>query len=200
MRKKHNKKQTQEEENKEELEQEQNSNEESVEEENNQEDEKDQKIDELEKELEKYKQIASNTQNQYLTLKNDFDAFKRKTEEQKDQQKIDNFVDAISNIIPLIEDLRSTVENMPEDLAEDNRAKGVKMIYESMIKKLNSMWVYQIESVWLAPDEQYHEPIGKEQVEEDNKGKIVKEFQKGYYYDTWEEKKVIQVAKVVIGE
>ncbi len=155
------------------------------------------KVQELEKQLEEYKQIAWNSQNQYLILKNDFDSYKSRVEKAQKDQELNTLIDVSKKMIPIIEELRKTLDNMPEDLEWNSWAEWIKVLYKSMIKKLESMNIYQYDSIWLDLDENYHEPISSVP-DSENAGKIVDEFEKLYIYKKEDKEKIVQVAKVVV--
>lgn len=155
----------------------------------------------LKQKLEDMKQIASNSQSQYITLKYDFESYMSRVDREKSQQKINSKIDSIKNIFPFIENLRKTVENIPRDLENNDFAKWVKLIYDNMIKNLESMNVYSIDSIWKEPDIELHQPIWTEKVEDKKmKWKIVKEYEKWFYLLHDEEKNIIVSSKVIVWE
>jgi molecular chaperone GrpE (heat shock protein) len=78
---------------------------------------------ELIRKLEDMKQIATTSQSQYITLKYDFDAYISRMDRDKSQQKINSKMDSIKNIFPFIENLRKTIEHIPEKLKDNDFAK-----------------------------------------------------------------------------
>lgn len=154
-------------------------------------------IDKMKLEVENYKQIAASSQNQYVLLKNDFDSYKRRVEENEKKQKIEQLINITQKIIPIVEDLRKTLDSMPKDLESNSWAQWVSVLYKSLLKKLNSMWIEQIDSLWDKLNENYHEPIAS-QVDKKNIGKIINEFEKWYIYRKWDEEIIVQAAKVVV--
>lgn len=168
-----------------------------------QEDEKEQLLEQiklLEKDVEKYKQIASNTQSQYMTLKTDFESYKNRIESKEKEQKTNIFIDSVKWLISLVEELRITVENVPEELKDNSWANGVVVLYKNLLKKLEEMNVYQIDSIWKDLNENYHEPISSEDADDGNKWKIMKEFEKLYVYKDWDNEYVVKPAKVIVGK
>ncbi len=155
------------------------------------------KLKETEKELEKYKQIASNTQNQYVTLKRDFDAYIKRTDDAKKRQEWDMLIETAKKFIPFVEELRKTIENIPEDMQDNWRVKWVELLYQNCLKNLEKMNIYQVNSIWKPLDENYHEPIWGKQ-DSQNSGNIVDEMEKLYIYRDWQSEEVIQPAKVIV--
>ena len=58
------------------------------------------------------------------------------------------------------------------------------MIYDKFLKTLEHLHIKPIASVGLVPDSFLHEPVSVEPVEDEKlKGKIIKEFERGFVYD-----------------
>jgi hypothetical protein len=57
-----------------------------------------------------------------------------------------------------------------------------------------------IESIWLEPNVDYHEPLWVEETQDETmKWKIIKEYEKWFLLTQWDNKIVIKTAKVVVG-
>lgn len=73
------------------------------------------------------------------------------------------------------------------------------MIYDKFLTTLEGLHIKAIPSIGLVPDSFLHEPVSMEPVEDENmKGKIIKEFERGFMYEKDGEKKVIRVSKVIV--
>ncbi len=154
----------------------------------------------LEEDLKKLKEVTAHTQAQYVDLKRDFDLYIQRIEKQQKEIKDNTFVEVIKQLIPIIEQLRLSVENIPEDLKNNSWAKWVVMVYDNIKKFLESKWVVIEDSVWKEIDLEKHEPIGYEEVDEDMKNKVVKEHSKLYLYKKGDNIVIISPAKVVVGK
>jgi molecular chaperone GrpE len=74
-------------------------------------------------------------------------------------------------------------------------------MYDNFLKALESFNIRPIESVGLAPDSLVHEPVSVQPVDDENlKGKIVQEFERGFFYEKGEDKRVVVTSKVVVGQ
>ncbi|MFA5747989.1 MAG: nucleotide exchange factor GrpE [Candidatus Absconditabacterales bacterium] len=160
-----------------------------------------QKIIELETSNKQFQEIAKKAQYDYLNLKLDFDRFQRQIQENSKNLGIDLLLSVVKKFLPFLEDLRKSLENITPEHQEDPLSKGVKIVYEKFLKTLQSMNIYPIESIGLVPDSFFHEPVSMQSTENKKlKGKIVQEFERGFYYQKDGEKKVITHSKVIIGE
>lgn len=163
------------------------------------------KLEELEQEnnklIEKIKtleEVAARTQSQYVNLKNDFDMYMSRMERTSKEQKVKSLIQGVKSILPIIEELRKSVENIPDDLKEHNWTKGITIIYNNALKKLQSLNIYEIQGIGKEPDTNLHEPIGTQPADKKNKWKIIQEYEKWFVYKQDDEQIVIKPAKVIV--
>ncbi len=159
------------------------------------------KIAQLEKELAEQKEITKRAQYDYINLKMDFDRRQRLKEEEGKTAHIDTLIASVQKFLPFVESLRKSIETIPADQQENALAKGVIMTYNKFVQTLEGMKIKQIESIGLVPDGLFHEPVSAQPVEDEAmKGKIIAEFEKWFFYDDGQTKKIITTSKVVIGQ
>ncbi len=158
-----------------------------------------QKIDELEWKNKELFEIAKKAQLDYLNLKTDFDMFHRQTKDANKSMAVDSLISMVKRFLPFIEDLRKSLDHVWEWHSEDPLTKWVQMIYNKFIKTLESLNIKPIESIWLEPDSLFHEPVNVVDSGEENKWKIVQEYERWFYYEKDGEKKIIVASKVVVG-
>jgi molecular chaperone GrpE (heat shock protein) len=104
-------------------------------------------LEQLEAENQKLKQIASTLQTQYLNLSEEFEAYRKRISNQQEQQKIQNLIDIIKKIIPLVEQLRISIENIPKDIQNHKWVEGIRLTYKNLLKILESLGIYQKDSI-----------------------------------------------------
>lgn len=152
--------------------------------------------------LSEYEEIAKRSQSQYVSLKKEFESYQKRVEKQKEENKDQELIEIMEKILPIIDNLRTSVENIPEDIQDHDWIEGVKLSYKNIKEKLNELGVHAIDSVGQLPHHDYHEPISKQKVNDEEKdGKIIKEYQRWYVYEKDEdEKNVIRPAKVIVGK
>lgn len=158
------------------------------------------KIVQLEKEKKEFEEIAKRSQYDYLNLKTDFDRYQRQIKESSQNMEVDSLISVVKKILPFIEDLRKSLENITEEHQHDPLTKWVHMVYDKFLKTLEHLHIKAIDSIGLAPDSFLHEPVSIEPVEDKAmQWKIIKEFERGFVYEKDGEKKVIRASKVIIG-
>ncbi|MCF7834816.1 nucleotide exchange factor GrpE [Candidatus Gracilibacteria bacterium] len=159
------------------------------------------KIQELENEKKEITEMTKRAQYDYINLKMDFDRLVRQTEEKDANQGIDILIDVVKKFLPFVENLRKSLENINKEQLQDPLTKGVQIVYDNFIKTLGSMNIKAIESVGLEPDLFFHEPVSVQKTEDKKmKGKIIQEFERGFFWEKDGEKKVIVSSKVIVGE
>jgi len=159
------------------------------------------KIAQLEKEKKELEEIAKRSQYEYINLKMDFDRYQRQTKESSQNMELDSLLVVVKNFLPFIEDLRKSLENITDEHKDDPLTKWVQMVYDKFLKTLEHLHIKAIESLWLAPDSFLHEPVSVEPVEDESlKGKIVREFERGFVYQKGDDTRVIRPSKVIVGQ
>ncbi len=158
-------------------------------------------IKDLESKLADAEAITKKAQSDYIHMKFDFDSYMRRNEEQAKTAKVDTLVDVVKKFTPFIDGLRQSLANIPEEHADDVLVQWVQMVYNKFISSLEMMGIKKIESIWQIPDIELHEAVSALPVtDESQKGKIIQEFEQGFVYDKWDIRKVVNPAKVVIGQ
>lgn len=159
------------------------------------------KIKELENKLADAEQITKKAQSDYIHMKFDFDSYMRRNDEQSKTMKIDTLIDVAKKFTPFIDSLRKSLENIPAEHTEDPLVQGVQMVYNKFISTLDMMGIKAIDSIGQEPNIELHEAVSAMPTEDANlKGKIIQEFEKGFIYDKGDIRKVVNTAKVVVGQ
>ena len=157
------------------------------------------KIAQLEKEKKELEEIAKRSQYEYVNLKMDFDRYQRQMKESSHAMELDALLSVVKKFLPFIEDLRKSLENITDEHREDPLTKWVQMIYTKFLKTLEHLHIKAIDSVGLVPDSFLHEPVSVEPVEDEQlKGKILKEFERGFVYVKGDDTRVIIASKVIV--
>ena len=156
------------------------------------------KIKELENQLQEKDEIAKNSQINYLHLKADFDILQRQTQQKIDNAERDAEIKVVKELLPFVENLRKSLLNLTDDQKESSIWEGLRMMYDNFIKSLEKLHIKPIESVWLEPNPQFHEPVSMQPVDDKKlKWKIIQEFQQGFFYENNDEVIVISPSRVI---
>ena len=157
------------------------------------------KIKELENQLQEKDEIAKNSQINYLHLKADFDILQRQTQQKIDNAERDAEIKVVKELLPFVENLRKSLLNLTDDQKESSIWEGLRMMYDNFIKSLEKLHIKPIESVWLEPNPQFHEPVSMQPVDDKKlKWKIIQEFQQGFFYENNDEVIVISPSRVIV--
>lgn len=156
------------------------------------------KAEERIKELE---ETTKRAQYDYVNLKMDFDRYRTKHDESKDEQKLELLLDTVKKFLPFVENVRKSLDNITEEVKTSPLGQGVSMVYEKFLNTLEQMHIKPIESIGQEPDNVLHEPVSAQPVQDKKlKGKIVQEFERGFVYHKGDIKKVVATSKVVVGQ
>ena len=159
-----------------------------------------QKIAHLEQEKADMTEITKRIQYDYLNLKTDFERFQRISADKEKSMESDALVKHFKKVLPVLDQLKVSLAHIDKEKTKDPFVAGVKMVYDNMLKALESLGIKPIKSIGLEPDSFFHEPLSTMPVEDKKmKGKIVQEFQQGFYLEKDGQKTVILTSKVVIG-
>lgn len=157
-------------------------------------------VSDLQAELTEKEEITKRSQIDYLNLKTDFEFLQRHTEQKLKNAEKDALITVIKKIIPTIENLRKSLLNLSEEQLASPTGQGVQMVYKLLIQNLADFHIFPIEAIGLEPDSNLHEPVATQPViEKKQKGKIIDEFEQGFYYQKEDEKILIHPSKVVVG-
>jgi len=153
----------------------------------------------LEKKLQEQEDMTKKAQHDYINLKYDFDRRQRQYESEKKTAEMDALVASIKKLLPFVDDLRKSLENIPADQKENPLSKWIELTYNKFLKTLEELNIYQIEAVGKDPDTNLHEPVWAQPTDDKKmKGKIVAEFERGFIYKKDDIQKVITTSKVVV--
>jgi len=77
----------------------------------------------LEKKLQEQEDMTKKAQHDYINLKYDFDRRQRQYESEKKTAEMDALVASIKKLLPFVDDLRKSLENIPADQKENPLSK-----------------------------------------------------------------------------
>lgn len=173
-------------------------------------------------EIDKLTKIAATSQNQYIALKWEFDAYMKRLDIEKKEIKVSELKKIVWKFSKLLENFRLFLSHLDTNLSNNTQIQWLQLIYESFIgQELTQMGIFQIESLGLKPDSNLHEvlmiqeatqedllrledrniKLNKETEEftlKDLSGYIVNELEVWYYYFDWEKKIIIKPSKVIL--
>lgn len=158
-------------------------------------------LEQLKTKLVEQEEITKRAQSDYFRMKMEFDQYVSRADAAKNWYEVDGLMKALEKTLPFVNQLKTTLENIPEDIQGHAWVGWVQLLYTKMITDLELLWVKPIEvAIWTDPDYTIHIPIWMEEVEDEAmKNKISKEVEWGFVYSKWDIQKVVIPAKVMVG-
>lgn len=148
------------------------------------------KLAELKKKAYEEKQRADEMTKVAITLRADFDNYRKRTREESFKDKERGNIEVIEKVIPVLD----VVEQAISMISDENVKKGVEMIQNQIVSLLASFKVTEIEAKGKDFDPKFHEAIMQIDGQENESGKISDVFQKGYKIVD----RVIRPARVIV--
>ncbi len=144
--------------------------------------------------INKYKKIAEDANEKHVRLLAEFDNFKKRTfQEKQDSLKYEG-QDIVQSILPIIDDLNRVLE-IKEIKKNDSIYKGINLVIDKFNNVLENNNIIAYESMGKTFNPDLHEALMTKKVK-NKKNIIVDVYQSGYKYHD----KVIRHAKVIVGE
>ena len=159
-------------------------------------------IKKLQVQLAEKDEIVKNAQLAYLRAKNDMEMIQRQSAMKAESMHQDLLIKIVKKLLPFVEDLRKSLENLSEEDKKSAMWKWVQMVYDRFIKALEWFDIFPIPSLHETPDTLMHEPIWMQPTDDKKlKWKIIQVFEQGFYYqkENWD-KITIYPSKVIIGQ
>ena len=138
-------------------------------------------IKKLQAQLAEKDEIVKNAQLAYLHAKNDMEMIQRQSAMKAESMHQDLLIKIVKKLLPFVEDLRKSLENLSDEQKNSDIWKWVQMVYDRFIKALAEFNVFPIPSLHEAPDTLMHEPIWMQPTEDKKlKWKIIQVFEQGF--------------------
>ncbi|MGH7869721.1 MAG: nucleotide exchange factor GrpE, partial [Candidatus Dormibacteraceae bacterium] len=115
----------------------------------------------------------------YLRLAADFDNFKKRSRQERNDLLRYAGVELASLLLPVVDDFERVLEHAPEE-AEDGWLKGVRMTVDKLREALATVGVKPIEVQGEHFDPQLHEAIATEVSEAVEEDTVLAEVRRGY--------------------
>ena len=137
------------------------------------------KVKKLEAEIEKLQAQVVEEQDKYMRLYAEYDNFRRRSAKEREGVYADAYADALSQILPIIDNLERAQQYSAED-PESPMAKGIELTIKSCVEALNKMGVYEIEALGKPFDPNFHNAVMHVDDDAYGESEIVEVFMKGY--------------------
>lgn len=124
----------------------------------------------------------SELNDKYLRLLAEYDNYKKRTAKEKEALKVDSVGDAVTSLLPVIDNFERAIASFTDADKETEFFKGVEMIYNQTKDAFFKLGVEEIKSLGEEFNPELHNAIMHIDDETIADNTIVEEFQKGYTY------------------
>ncbi|EGO63305.1 nucleotide exchange factor GrpE [Acetonema longum] len=129
--------------------------------------------------IEEKDRLLADWNDRYMRLQADFDNFRRRTRQEKEELSAVVTEDLVFRLLPVIDNFdRALAAGQSQDAA--GIRSGIEMIYRQLQAVLEKLEVKLIESVGTQFDPKLHEAVMRVEDEAQPDGMIIQELQKGY--------------------
>lgn len=151
----------------------------------------------LQNQLDEARAALDKEKKEYLFLMADFDNYRKRVAREK-ADLIKNAAERVlGGLLPIVDDFERGIAAASKADNADAIRQGMEMIYNKLIKFLESQGVKAMESTGETFNPDFHEAIATIPAPSDDlKGKVIDTTQKGYMLND----KVLRYAKVAVGE
>jgi molecular chaperone GrpE len=147
----------------------------------------------LEEQLLKAQADAQKYLDNWRRAEADFQNYKRRAEQERDDSRRFAGVSLIMNLLPIVDDLERAFGSLDSGLAGLTWLDGLRLIYRKLVMLLENAGVKPIEASGQPFDPRYHEAVAHIEGED---GKVLSEVQRGYMLHD----RVLRPAMVVVGK
>ena len=154
-------------------------------------------VDTLTEQLEATQAALDKEKKEYLFLMAEFDNYRKRVTKEKAEIIRNGAEKVLAGLLPIVDDFERGLKATKEADSADSVREGMELIYNKLIKFLESNGVKAMDSTGKDFDPDLHEAIATIPAPaEDLKGKVIDTTQTGYTIND----KVLRHAKVAVGE
>lgn len=110
----------------------------------------------------------------------EFNNYRRRTQQQLSDSKQQGAIDALTKILPVIDDFERAFTNIPDDLAEHPWVTGTSLILKNIQKVMDEFNIEVLDPVGEEFNPNMHEAIGMDDSSDYESGIVTTTLQKGY--------------------
>src|SRR6266545_4766564 len=147
----------------------------------------------VEERLAKAQEEAQKYLNNWHRAEADFQNYKRRAEQEREELRRYGNVSVIINLLPVLDDFERAFSSLDSRLAGLSWFDGILLIYRKLRQLLENAGVTPIQTEGQTFDPRFHEAVAHVEGEE---GKVISEVQRGYKLHD----RVLRPAMVVVGK
>lgn len=154
-------------------------------------------VNTLENQLVELQAQVEKEKKEYLFLAAEFDNYRKRTMREKAEIIKNGGENVLKGILPIVDDFERGLKAAEADTDAKSVLEGMTLIYNKLVKYLESMGVKEMNSTGEVFNSDIHEAIAQVPApSEDMKGKVLDTVQKGYMLND----KVLRHAKVAVAQ
>ena len=154
-------------------------------------------VNTLENQLAKLQEEVEKEKKEYLFLAAEFDNYRKRTLKEKAEIIKNGGENVLKGLLPILDDFERGLKAAESDSNAESILEGMKLIYNKLVKYMESLGVKEMESTGQPFDADFHEAIAQVPAPADDmKGKVLDTVQKGYMIND----KVLRHAKVAVAQ
>ena len=134
----------------------------------------------LEEQLEKAKSDAAANLEGWQRARAEFANARKRMDRQLSEAYTNATADAVSKLLPVIDDFDRAFANVPEAIAKDSWFDGIRLVNKKLNSILENANIERINAVGQPFDPNFHEAILQEPSDEYESGVVIRELQSGY--------------------
>ncbi len=156
-----------------------------------------QEVNTLENQLAELQAQVEKEKKEYLFLAAEFDNYRKRTLKEKAEIIKNGGENVLKGLLPIVDDFERGLKAAETDTDAKSVLEGMTLIYNKLVKYLESMGVKEMNSTGEVFNSDLHEAIAQvPSPTEDMKGKVLDTVQKGYMLND----KVLRHAKVAVAQ
>jgi molecular chaperone GrpE len=136
---------------------------------------------EVRSETEQLKALADENHQRFLRAQADFDNFRRRSRQEKEEFAKYASLKLIEQLLPVVDNFERALAAARDITDPDALQKGVDMIFRQLGQILEQEGLKPIDAVGQPFNPEYHQAIMQVESAEHEEGIVVEEIQKGYY-------------------
>ena len=137
------------------------------------------KLKKAEEQIAKLEAAAAEANDKYMRLYAEYDNFRRRTQKEKEGIYSDAYVDALTQILPILDNLERAAQYSTED-SEHPLAKGLELTLKSFAETVEKMGVSEIPALGEQFDPNVHNAVMHIDDESFGENEVIEVFMKGY--------------------
>lgn len=134
----------------------------------------------VQRELEEQRKLADENYQRYLRTQADFDNFRRRSRQEKEDFAKYASGKLIEQLLPIVDNFERAIAVSKDTSDHDALLKGVDMIFRQLDNVLAGEGLKAIESVGQPFNPEFHQAIMQVESDEHEEGTVIEEMQKGY--------------------